>query len=47
MSVILEFLFFTKHKNKSKQNSFHFGRDPTRFNLAPTYLHQRWRIRVS
>jgi len=32
---------------KTKKNIFFFRRGPTRFNLAPTYLHQRWRIRVT
>jgi len=36
-----------KNRNKSKQNIFYFGRGPTRFNFAPTYLYQGWRIRVT
>jgi len=28
-------------KIKSNKNIF-FGRSPTRFDLAPTYLHQEW-----
>jgi len=48
MSVI--FVMFTFHEEKeikTNKNNFCFGRGPTRFNLAPTYLHQRWRIRVT
>jgi len=36
-----------RNRNKSKQNNFYLEKSPTRFNLAPTYLHQRWRIRVT
>jgi len=36
----LKYLFFTKNRNKIKQNIFYFGKDPTRFNLAPTYIYQ-------
>jgi len=31
---------FRKNENKGKQNFFNFRKDPTRFNLAPTYLYR-------
>jgi len=35
-------------KIKTNKNIFFiFGRCPTRFDLAHTYLHQEWRIRVT
>jgi len=34
----LKYFFFTRNRNKNKQNNFYFEKSPTRFNLAPTYL---------
>jgi len=34
-------------KKTNKKVFFIFGKSPTRFDLAPTYLYQEWRIRVT
>jgi len=50
MSVIFKMFIFTKNetKMKIKKNIFFiFGKGPSRFDLAATYLHQEWRIRVT
>jgi len=37
-----------KNTNKNKEKYFLFlGKGSPRFDLAPTYLHQEWRIRVT
>jgi len=48
MSVIFKiFIFRQKMKIKNKNIFLFLKEGLTRFDLAPTYLHQGWRIRVT